>query len=135
MTKFVCGGSLTVLVSVLCLSMAGRAGADKDDDGPKIVHNVYFSLKDNSVEAKKKLVDSCKGYFSQHPGIVFFAAGMLADDIKRQYSDRDFDVSVHIVFKNRAAFAKSADSEGRKKFVEANKDNWMKVRTFDSEAD
>jgi hypothetical protein len=135
MTKFVCGGSLTVLVSVLCLCMTGMAGADKDDEGPKVVENVYFSLKDKSIEAKKKMIDSCKGYLSQQPGIVFFAAGTLADDFKLPFRDRNFDVSLHIVFKNKAARAKFPDSEGRKKFVEANKENWMKVRAFDSEAD
>jgi hypothetical protein len=135
MKMFVCGGSLAILLSVLCLSMAGMAGADKDDDGPKIVENLYYSLKDKSIEAKKKLIDSCKGFLSQQPGIVFFAAGTLADDFKLPFRDRNFDVSLHIVFKNKAALAKFQDSEGLKKFVEANKDNWMKVRAFDSEAD
>src|SRR5206468_8798016 len=72
----------------------------------KLVHNVYFSLKDNSPEAKTKLVDACKKYLATHPGTEFFAAGTLAGDLKRPMNDRDFDVGLHLVFKNRAAHDK-----------------------------
>ena len=66
-------------------------------------HDVYFSLKDNSPEAKRKLVAACKKYLSGHPGEVFFAAGTLAEEISWDISDRDFDVALHIVFKDKAA--------------------------------
>lgn len=97
-----------------------------------IAHNVYFSLKDNSPAAKKKLVDACKKYLAKHPGTVFFAAGTLAEDLKREVNDRDFDVGLHLVFKNKAAHDKYQDAPLHKQFIAENKDNWKKVRVFDS---
>ncbi len=95
-------------------------------------HDVYFSLKDNSPEAKKKLVAACKKYLSGHPGEVFFVAGTLAEEISWDISDRDFDVALHIVFKDMAAHDKYQDSEQHQQFMERNQDNWKKVRAFDS---
>ena len=37
---------------------------------------VYFTLKDNSPAAKKKLVDACKKYLKDHDGTVYFSAGI-----------------------------------------------------------
>ncbi len=103
-----------------------------DDSGPMLAHNVFFSLKDNSAEAKKKLVDACKKYLAKHPGEVFFAAGTIAEDLNRPVNDRDFDVALHIVFKDKASHDKYQDAERHKQFIEEGKDNWKKVRVFDS---
>jgi len=100
---------------------------------PMIAHNVYFSLKDNSPAAKQKLVDACKKYLSKHPGTVFFAAGVLTEELNRPVNDRDFDVGLHLVFKDRAAHDKYQDDPQHIKFIEENKDNWKKVRVFDSD--
>jgi hypothetical protein len=97
-----------------------------------LAHNVYFSLKDNSPAAKKKLVDACKKYLSKHPGTVFFAAGVLAEVLKREVNDRDFDVGLHIVFDSQASHDKYQDAPLHKQFIEENKENWKKVRVFDS---
>jgi Stress responsive A/B Barrel Domain len=95
-------------------------------------HDVYFSLTDNSPKARHELVDLCKKYLSKHPGEVFFAVGPLAEDLKREVNDRDFDVALHIVFKDLAAHEKYQDAERHKQFIEAGKANWKKVRVFDS---
>lgn len=100
-----------------------------------LAHNVYFALKDNSVDAKKTLVDACKKYLSSHPGEVFFAAGTRAEDLTREVNDRDFDVALHIVFTDKAAHDKYQDDRRHKQFIEENKDNWKKVRVFDSLVD
>ena len=101
-------------------------------EGALLSHDVYFSLKDNSPEARKKLVDACKKYLTKHPGEVFFAAGTLAEDLKRPVNDRDFDVALHIVFQDQASHDKYQDDKRHKEFIEENKDNWKKVRVFDS---
>src|SRR5437588_6787826 len=75
----------------------------QNKDGLLLSHDVYFSLKDNSPAAKKKLVDSCKKYLSGHEGEVFFAAGTLAESLKREVNDLGFDVALHIVFKDMAS--------------------------------
>ena len=110
----------------------GGPGVAADKDGALLSHDVYFSLKDSSPAAKKKLVDACKKYLSGHPGEVFFAAGTLAKDLDRPVNDRDFDVALHIVFKDRAAHDQYQDAARHKQFIEENKANWKKVRVFDS---
>src|SRR5262245_41856017 len=101
--------------------------------GPMIAHMVYFSLKDASPAAKDKLVEACKKYLSKHPGEVFFAAGVLCKDLDRPVNDRDFDVALHIVFADRKAHDQYQDAPRHKQFIDENKDNWKKVRVFDSE--
>ncbi|HLN30416.1 MAG TPA: Dabb family protein [Gemmataceae bacterium] len=104
-------------------------------DEPMLVHNVYFSLKDNSAEAKKKMVDACKKFLTKHPGEVFFATGTLAEELHRPVNDRDFEIGLHVVFKNKAAHDEYQDSARHKQFIEENRDNWKKVRVFDSVVD
>jgi hypothetical protein len=99
---------------------------------PMVAHMVYFSLKDNSAAAKAKLVTACKKYLSQHPGTVFFAAGTLAEEFNRPVNDRDFDVALHLVFKDKAAHDRYQDARDHLRFIEENKDSWKKVRVFDS---
>jgi len=96
-------------------------------------HDVYFALKDNSPKARQELVDGCKKYLTKHPGEVFFAVGTLNEDLKREVNDRDFDVALHIVFKDRAAHDKYQDADRHHQFINENKANWKKVRVFDSD--
>jgi hypothetical protein len=124
------------LVAVLALAtvrMTAVGEEEKKAHEGQIAHMVYFTLKDNSTDAKKKLVDACKKYLHGHDGTVFFAAGILGEDFKREVNDRDWDVSLHLVFKDKASHDKYQEHERHKKFIEENKDNWKKVRVFDTE--
>jgi hypothetical protein len=122
------------LVALGLAALAGsvRPAADAPASGTLLSHDVYFTLKDDSATAKKKLVDACKKDLSGHPGTVFFAAGTRAEDLSREVNDRDFDVALHIVFKDKAAHDKYQDAPRHKSFIEENRDNWKKVRVFDS---
>jgi hypothetical protein len=102
---------------------------------PVVIHDVYFSLTDNSEQAKNKLVADCKKYLTGHPGELFFAAGVLAPDFTRDVNDREFDVSLHVVFKNKAMHDDYQKAEGHLKFIAENNGNWKKVRVFDSYAE
>jgi hypothetical protein len=95
-------------------------------------HSVYFSLNDNSDDAKQELVAACKTYLSAHPGTVFFAAGVLAKECDRPVNDRDFDVALQVVFKAKAAHDEYQKAEQHLKFIKENRANWKKVRVFDS---
>jgi quinol monooxygenase YgiN len=95
-------------------------------------HDVYFSLKDASDAAKSKLVAACQKYLTAHEGTVFFSVGTLATELARDVNDRDFDVSLHLTFQDKAAHDKYQEHPRHKKFIEENKDNWKKVRVFDS---
>ncbi len=125
---------LTCCLVLGLLSLWPRAGAD---EAPKksagnIAHMVYFKLKDNSPEAKKKLVEACKKLLDKHEGTVYFSAGARAEELDRDVNDRDWDVGLHLVFKDKAAHDKYQDHPRHKQFIDENKDNWSKVRVFDA---
>jgi Stress responsive A/B Barrel Domain len=120
-----------IFMVAMILSMTQTTQAGKAE-GPMLAHMVYFSLKDNSPEATQKLVDACKKYLTKHEGEVFFGAGTLAKDLKREVNDQDFDVALHIVFQNRAAHDKYQVADRHEEFIKENKSNWKKVRVFDS---
>lgn len=116
------GGALA-----LAASATGTAAPDR-----QLAHMVYFKLKDASGANRAKLMAACKAYLSGHEGTVSFAVGGLAADMQREVNDRDFDVSLHLVFVNKEAHDKYQDHPRHQKFIEENKDNWAKVRVFDS---
>jgi hypothetical protein len=95
-------------------------------------HDVYFLLKDNSPQAKRKLIAACKKYLTDHTGAVWFAVGLLAEEMQREVNDRDFDVALHLVFKNKAAHDQYTGSERHQMFIKEAQDTWKKVRVFDS---
>jgi len=97
-----------------------------------LIHDVYFALNDDSETARSKLVDDCYKYLSKHPGIVFFAAGELVESHKRDVNVRDWQVSLHIVFKSKDYHDQYQKAPNHFKFIEENEDNWKSVRVFDS---
>ena len=97
-----------------------------------LAHNVFFSLKDQSQSAKERLLDACRKYLTAHEGILFFACGTLAADLNRPVNDRAFDVALHIVFRNKDDHDRYQEAPLHHQFVAENKENWSKVRVFDS---
>jgi hypothetical protein len=128
----------TVVLSVAVALFAGGfvIGQNTTEAGKKVEmmfsRDVYFSLTDNSAEAKQALVDLCKKHLSKHSGEVFFSVGTMTVDRKRETSDCDFDVALHVVFKDLAAYDKYKGDERQKLFFQAGKPNWKKARVFDS---
>ena len=132
MRKLVTASTL-LTAAVLTLAFGHTPGTQAGDKkGALISHDVYFSLKDNSPAAQKKLVAACKKYLSKHAGEVFFATGTRAKEFDRPVNDQDFDVALHIVFRDKAAHDQYQDAPRHKQFIDENKDNWKKVRVFDS---
>src|SRR5215218_7536123 len=97
-----------------------------------LAHVVVFTLKDHSREAREKFIASCKKHLTGHDGTLSFSVGTIAEDVKEPVSDRDFDVAVHLVFRDKAAGAAYQAHARHRKFVDENKDSWAKVRVFDS---
>lgn len=124
MTRF-----LTALIFAASAAIAPAGATDPDKP---IGHMVYFKLKDRSPAARDKLVAACKKYLENHDGVRYFAAGVLAEEFDREVNDRDWDVALHLVFANKASHDKYQDHPDHIKFIEENKDNWAKVRVFDS---
>ena len=95
-------------------------GATKTAAGPKLAHMVYFKLKDGSGGNRAKLVASCKLLLSGHEGVEYFSTGSLAGDLNKEFNDRDFDVSLNLVFADKEAHDKYQESDRHKKFIEEN---------------
>jgi hypothetical protein len=64
--------------------------------------------------------------------VVWFAAGILAEDFDRDVNDRQFHVALHMVFKDKASHDRYQDSDRHHKFIEEFKEGWKAVRVFDS---
>ena len=119
-----------VAVTVLC-AFAITARADETAVG----HMVFFDLKEKTPEAKKKLVDECYKYLKNHDGVLYFSAGPRAEDQKEPVSATDWDVALHIVFKDGAALKKYIAHPEHVKFVNENKASWKGVKVYDSKLD
>ncbi len=117
------------------LSADGSDSSASAGDERMLVHSVYFTLKDDSDAAKQKLTAACNQYLSSHPGTIFFSAGTRVNELCRDVNDKEFDVALLIVFKNKAAHDAYQTSDDHVKYIEENKSNWKQVRAFDSFAD
>lgn len=113
-----------------------EAAAYPDEKGdaltPMVGHMVFFTLKDSTPENREKLVGACDKYLADHDGTVYYSAGAIADDFDRPVNVRDFDVALHVVFKDKAAHDVYQTHPQHLKFIEENKDTWKQVRVFDS---
>jgi hypothetical protein len=107
-------------------------GPPADAADGALSHDVFFSLNDASDAAKGTLVAACQKYLSGHEGTVFFSVGTLAQELQREVNDRDFDVALHVTFKDKASHDKYQEHPRHKQFIEENRANWKKVRVFDS---
>ena len=124
----------TFLIIIAAVALSGcTSGLLNDSQKPRrLAHDVYFKLDDDSQAARAKLIDDCYKYLSNHPGVVFFAAGELVNSHKRSVNVRDWDVSLHIIFRNKDFHDQYQNAQGHHKFIELNRDNWQSVRVFDS---
>jgi hypothetical protein len=99
---------------------------------PRLAHNVFFKLKDDSPAKVQELVAACHKYLNVQPGIVFFAAGALCADLTRDVNVRDWDVGLHLVFVDKEAHDHYQTDHQHEQFIAENKPNWASVRVFDS---
>lgn len=122
--------------TILGLALAGvtmlSSGVAGEKSPKNVCHMVYFKLKDGSPKASAELVALCDKHLTGHDGTVYYSAGVLAQDLKREVNDRDFDVALHLVFKDLASHDKYQDHPRHQEFIKEGKDNWAKVRVFDA---
>ena len=98
----------------------------------QLTHCVYFTLKDSSPENRQALLDDCNTYLRRPDGVVSLHAGLRVEDLTRPVNDGDFDVSLVVVFDDRAAHDVYQDHPEHLTFIERNKETWQTVRVFDS---
>lgn len=122
----------TFVRSTLAIVFAVAVLAQSRAADRQFSHTVYFKLKESNADAKEKLVAGCKRFLSEHEGTVSFAVGVRAEDMQRDVNDRDFDVSLQITFKNKAAHDTYHSHPRHLKFIAEYSDLWESVRVFDS---
>ena len=98
----------------------------------QIAHVVFFTLKDKSAEKQQSLVEACHKYLKPQPGVAFFSAGVREAELQRDVNDTEFDVSLVIAFESREAHDRYQTDATHDVFIAEQKDNWEKVRVFDS---
>jgi hypothetical protein len=100
-----------------------------------IAHNVYFTLNDGTAASRRALIEACRKYLPSHDGVVFFTCGIRAEGFDRPVNDQGYDVSLHMVFRDKAAHDAYQGAPEHHKFVDENRAGWAKVRVFDSEVE
>ncbi len=121
-----------VLPTIAAVLLVGVVTHSAEKTGPQLAHMVFFTLKDQSKEARYAFVASCHKYLAGHEGTVSFSVGVIAEDVVEPVSVRDFDVALHVVFEDKAARDKYLEHPRHKQFVEDNRAHFAKVRVFDS---
>jgi hypothetical protein len=99
----------------------------------RLAHDVFFTLSDNSPAKVTELVAACKKYLTDHPGLESFAVGTLNSQLRRPVNDLGYDVSLHLIFTDRAAHDAYQVAPRHNQFIEEQKSNWKQVRVFDSD--
>ena len=122
-------GSLIALAAVM-VGMALPAAAAAAD--AQLAHSVIFALKDRSPASRDAFVATCEKYLSAHRGTVSFAVGVIAEDVVEPPSDREFDVTVHVIFEDKKMLEAYLKSTRHDEFVKAIAGKTAKVRVFDS---
>ena len=97
----------------------------------QLAHHVFFTLIDRSDQAAETLVAACLKYLDDHPGLVYFAVGTRDKELNRPVNG-DFDVSLHVVFEDRAAHDAYQVAERHLQFIKEQKETWAKVQVMDS---
>lgn len=93
---------------------------------------VYFTLHECSPENIRKLIDSSYRNLEKIPGVTFFGAGPLVEDLARPVNDRAFHVALQVAFSSREAHDAYQQDPNHLAFIAECKPLWAQVRVFDS---
>lgn len=118
---------LAAMALVLTFSISAQA-----DEPKNIGHMVFFELKDKSPEARAKLIASCDKYLKDLSGILYFSTGSRGEEFDRAVNAKDYDVALHVIFKDKASYDTYEKHELHIKFINENKDNWKGVKVYDT---
>ena len=97
----------------------------------RLAHHVFFTLKDNSSAAVNGLVADCQKYLDDHDGVIGFSVGRRDTELDREVNVK-FDVSLHVIFRDRATHDVYQTAPRHLEFIARQKDNWATVQVCDS---
>ncbi|MDR3633987.1 MAG: Dabb family protein [Isosphaeraceae bacterium] len=122
----------TLFATLAATLIVGNVARTAEKSEPQLAHMVFFALKDHSPESRKAFAASCEKYLKDIEGSVYFSVGIIAEDVEEPVSVKDWDVALHVVFRDKETKAKYLEHPQHKEFVEANRAQFAKVRVFDS---
>lgn len=114
-----------LLIAVALLAAAPASAAP-------LAHMVFFTLKEDTPETRDTLVEACQEHLSGHEGTLYFSVGAIADELKRDVNDREFDIALHLVFESRDAHDRYQEHPRHLRFIEEIRPLLDGVRVFDS---
>ena len=123
---------ILTLAVIIILTGCNETLTSHDRKDPAMVHDVFFTLNDNSDQAIQTLIDACYKYLKDHDGVTFFAAGPRVKECNREVNIQDWDVALHAVFESKECHDKYQTIEDHLTFIAENKQNWKSVKVFDS---
>lgn len=124
--------ALLLLPLLLAVQPAAARAQSAPTPQAALSHDVFFSLNDATPAARAELVAACRKHLAGHEGVLFFSAGVVAAELARPVNDRDFDVALHITFRDGAAHDAYQAHPRHKQFIAEQQKNWKRVRVFDS---
>jgi hypothetical protein len=80
-------------------------------------HMFFFQLADTSTDLVDRFIELCEKYLSGHEGQTHFSVGVRALEINRDVSGTNFEVSVHMIFENIAAFNAYSSAPEHEDFI------------------
>ena len=104
----------------------------RDAASKYFAHIVFFQLLDLSDPGVDTFIDYCVKYLANHNGQIHFSVGLRAVDINRDVTDAAFDVAMHVIFENRAAYDAYAASQAHQDFITETAGMSTGRRVFDS---
>jgi hypothetical protein len=116
----------------LALTAVSGLDAKGAGSGSMVGHMVYFSLNEPTSENIEAVIASCHKHLTGHDGTVFYAAGVLAEDLNRPVNDRAFQVALQLVFENKSAHDQYQEHPRHLEFIKENQAKFKTVRVFDS---
>ncbi len=99
---------------------------------PRLAHHVFFTLVDDSEASVNRLLTACQKYLTDHEGVVDFAVGRRDTTLTRPVNNTDYHVSLHVVFRDRAAHDVYQTAPRHLEFIAQEKETWKSVAIFDS---
>lgn len=101
-----------------------------DKTAPMLMHSTYFNLgPNNTPDISEAYMSEALQYLSTSPGLVSFWIGQRAADMNRPENDLNFNIAMHQVFRDEAAFnLYNANDTSHNQFV-ADVDKWTPSTT------
>src|SRR5207249_466893 len=95
-----------ILVALVLSFVLGACHATsvRADEPRLLVHDVYFTLRDDTPAERAALEKDCRA-LAELDGVLHLAVGERVLELNRPVNDQAFGVALHVVFRDAAAQA------------------------------